>query len=583
MKNRLRQTIALFLTGFALLGQSCVEEELLPERIPFVWETNNWAARRLLRQLQEQPAASEEFLTVLSGEKAFYSGIRLIGMPEYGLCYFIPYGSDKVEGALFYPLDSELREDGTYLLEGMLNSPDNINASRLNEDIPITKRFLYSMPFKELQEQGVEVLPALVACAEALDGKSVPISEEESSFPPGTRANFNDVIFIELRFSAAFYGEEDGNGGVTVTGLGQSTIKNVLQTTFWKMNVKIRIEPEYIPPFIVHFALPASELGNPDAFFPAFFWTLQNEFSLRGFSPNIQHEIYYNHAPWGSSGESSGGNTGGGTTGGSSGTGGGGGGSSSSGGNSSSTSTPSFDEPVADTSRGCKRIQSQIEKLWTTLNSVEAKTIGINKYISFQTYLDEVTKDPKHEHATLLIDYEDEENTRVLTEVFHGSENNVMQTISSNYVTAQIHNHPNGSPPSAQDLLFTAEMMRDEHNYQATFIYNHRNESYYSLYVYSSETGENLYRSLYNEIDPVTHDFKSTSKCEQILNNHTYVYQKFSREMKQIYRLCIIIEEYGRGIAITKYNTETKRNEVYRVKRGKDKKGKEIYTPLIYE
>lgn len=151
MKNHLRQLIVLFLTGFALLGQSCVEEELPPERMPFVWETDNWAARQLLRQLQEQPAASEEFLSALSGEKVFYSGIRLIGMPAYGLCYFIPYGSDKVEGALFYPLESKIREDGTYLLEGTLNPPDNIDARRLNEDIPITKRFLYSAQFQALQ------------------------------------------------------------------------------------------------------------------------------------------------------------------------------------------------------------------------------------------------------------------------------------------------------------------------------------------------------------------------------------------------------------------------------------------------
>lgn len=93
-------------------------------------------------------------------------------------------------------------------------------------------------------------------------------------------------------------------------------------------------------------------------------------------------------------------------------------------------------------------------ELWESLSSIKDTTLGINTYISFKTYLDEVAKDPKHEHATLLIDYEDEDHTRVLTEVFHGTEDNVIQTYSSNYVAAQVHNHPNGSPPSAQDLLF---------------------------------------------------------------------------------------------------------------------------------
>lgn len=52
-------------------------------------------------------------------------------------------------------------------------------------------------------------------------------------------------------------------------------------------------------------------------------------------------------------------------------------------------------------------------------------------------------------------------------------------------------------------------------------------------------------------------------------------------EKMQIYRLCAVIEEFGKGIAVTKYNPETKKNEVYRVEKGKDKKGNVVYAPLI--
>jgi len=220
-------------------------------------------------------------------------------------------------------------------------------------------------------------------------------------------------------------------------------------------------------------------------------------------------------------------------------------------------------------------------ELWESLSSIKDTTLGINTYISFKTYLDEVAKDPKHEHATLLINYEDEDHTRVLTEVFHGTEDNVIQTYSSNYVAAQVHNHPNGSPPSAQDLLFTAEMMREENNYQATFAYNHEDKSYYSLYAYKPEAGEDLYQALKNEIDPVTHDFKSGGECDKIVETINSTYKNFSTEMMQIYRLCAVIEEFGKGIAVTKYNPETKKNEVYRVEKGKDKKGNIVYAPLI--
>ena len=125
------------------------------------------------------------------------------------------------------------------------------------------------------------------------------------------------------------------------------------------------------------------------------------------------------------------------------------------------------------------------------------------------------------------------------------------------------------------------ERFLEENNYQATFVYNHEDKSYYSLYAYEPEAGGNLYQALKNEIDPVTHDFKSGGECDKILKTMESTYKNFSSEIMQIYRLCAVIEEFGKGIAVTKYNPETKKNEVYRVEKGKDKKGNVVYAPLI--
>ena len=125
------------------------------------------------------------------------------------------------------------------------------------------------------------------------------------------------------------------------------------------------------------------------------------------------------------------------------------------------------------------------------------------------------------------------------------------------------------------------ERFMEENNYQATFVYNHEDKSYYSLYAYEPEAGGNLYQALKNEIDPVTHDFKSGGECDKILKTMESTYKNFSSEIMQIYRLCAVIEEFGKGIAVTKYNPETKKNEVYRVEKGKDKKGNVVYAPLI--
>lgn len=303
MKNHLRLITVLFLAGFVLLGQGCAREELPSEGMPSAWETANWAACRLQQQLQEQPAAADDFLISLAGKEPLYAYVRLISMPDYGLCYFIPYGNGKVEGALFYPLDSEMREDGTYLLEGNLNHPVNIDARQLNENIPITKRFLYSAQFQALQEQGMEVLPALVACAEALNGKSVPISEEESSFTPATRAT--NMLKVILRFSNVYYGETNSAGEVIVKGLTQEELKRSTTAALQRMNVQSHILLEYRSPFSIHFCISESELRNsPDAFLNTLVTFIHNDLSLGGFNVHIEYEytIFTGGATGGSSG-----------------------------------------------------------------------------------------------------------------------------------------------------------------------------------------------------------------------------------------------------------------------------------------
>lgn len=85
MKTYLRLIAVIFLAGFALLEQSCAEKEAPPPaRMSSVWETDNWAACQLQRQLQEQPTASDEFLSSLAGKEPFYAYVQLISMPDYG-------------------------------------------------------------------------------------------------------------------------------------------------------------------------------------------------------------------------------------------------------------------------------------------------------------------------------------------------------------------------------------------------------------------------------------------------------------------------------------------------------------------
>ena len=571
MKTHLKLIAVLFLAGFALLGQSCAEEEFPPRPGPaFPADVTNRYALLLQEQLQADGAAYDRYTEVLSDRTPVYEEVRFATHSAYGLCYIIPYCSPSgptIEGAVYLPARATCAEDGTVTFDGSLGTPIDIDAPTINRDIPFTERYTYSMPFKHLQDKGWNVDPELLLYAELLDNKILPLSPED--FPDGfihTKATVN-ILEICMRYESEYVGGRTD----AVIGMHPDLLIRVIEESLKRLGIRDLDNPCQHRFLTMIISIPENKLPSysVNVFIDQLMFEIRQALIVQGFELSIQYTFEFK--PYTVSGGSSTGESGG--TGGSS------------GGRGSGASTPtqpsSFKEPLKDNSAMSKQIQQESVELWESLSSIKDTTLGINTYISFKTYLDEVAKDPKDEHATLLIDYEDEDHTRVLTEVFHGTEDNVIQTYSSNYVAAQVHNHPNGSPPSAQDLLFTAEMMREENNYQATFVYNHEDKSYYSLYAYEPEAGGNLYQALKNEIDPVTHDFKSGGECDKILKTMESTYKNFSSEIMQIYRLCAVIEEFGKGIAVTKYNPETKKNEVYRVEKGKDKKGNVVYAPLI--
>lgn len=527
MKNHLRLIAVLFLAGFALLGQSCVEENH-PPRPAVPTNITNRQASILQELLLRNSAVYDELSDMLDSRSPLYEQVRFSVHSDFGLCYIVPYlsiSAKQVEGAVYIPVNGSIAEDGTVTFDGTLGNPVDMNARKINNDVKFTKRYLYSMPFKTLQQQGLKVDPELLIYAELLDNKTLPIPPEElSSCEPDTKASVS-MLEITIEYESEYIGDRTD----AVIGMHPDLLAEQIKLALIQLQVNDKkCTCKHLFSTMI-LRIPTSELPkslSESTFIDLLIHQIKVNMNSKDFALYVIYRYQIISATGSGSGETGGSSSGGGN-------------SSSGSGNSSSTSPSSFDEPVADTSRTSKRIQSETEELWESLDSIQARTLGINTYISFQTYLDEVAKDPGNEHATLLIDYEDEDHTRVLTEVFHGTEDNVIQTYSSNYVAAQVHNHPNGSPPSAQDLLFTAEMMREENNYQATFVYNHEDKSYYSLYAYEPEAGGNLYQALKNEIDPVTHDFKSGGKCDKILKNHTYVYQDFSPEMEQIYCLCI--------------------------------------------
>lgn len=342
--------IILFLLASVFVWQSCQEQEFYPEKLLIPSEVNNEIAVFLLQQLQQQPDAYDEFVRVLESNQPFYEYVQVMTHPDYKLCYFIPYGREKIEGAVFYPVESEMMEDGKYSLRGKFGQPDKVDAWRLNHEIKITSRYLYSAQFKTLQDEGADVNPALVECAEQLSEHSVLVPEEESSFGVATRAS--GVLEVVLRYSESTYigGKYDA-----VYGLDPQRIVDVTRYALKQMGVRENIMPEHRLYQMIWFCIPQTELHvEADYFFRNLIQLIESHIYQDGFVVHLQYE-YKN---WYT--------TGGGGGGGSSGTGGsssgGGGGNTSSGGNTATSSTPLVNSIYAKTSTLTKSQRNLLEK-----------------------------------------------------------------------------------------------------------------------------------------------------------------------------------------------------------------------------
>ena len=210
MKTHLKLIAVLFLAGFALLGQSCAEEEFPPRPGPaFPADVTNRYALLLQEQLQADGAAYDRYTEVLSDRTPVYEEVRFATHSAYGLCYIIPYCSPSgptIEGAVYLPAGATCAEDGTVTFDGSLGTPIDIDAPTINRDIPFTERYTYSMPFKHLQDKGWNVDPELLLYAELLDNKILPLSPED--FPDGfihTKATVN-ILEICMRYESEYVG-----------------------------------------------------------------------------------------------------------------------------------------------------------------------------------------------------------------------------------------------------------------------------------------------------------------------------------------------------------------------------------------
>lgn len=567
--------ICLAIIAFILNGCQFEERYHIADIFPGNDVTNPQAIL-FLEQLQKQEDAQEDFATALSGYQPMYEEVKITTSSDYGYCYFIPYADHEgvICGSIYYIIDAKEQDGDVIALNDCpLDYLENINAERLNNDIPIYSRYVYSASFAELREKGFKVEPELTAFADLLsNGKTIPLSWEESPFRNSiVSKSSSNTLEIFLEYRVTYIGENyDAVYGLSPTALTriiQQTLQELCSQNHYYTNIT------HIPMVGIYVHIPVSDIGSlsPRTFAELFVERVEEHVLHMNFSIKIT----YTYRIIGGSSSNTGQPGSGGTT----------GGNNNPNPDNNPDSPPYYRQAEVINCPHAASTGSVLSDLFTGFNAADSGRIGVNNYISFEEYLNDIAQNGDIEHSTSLIRYEhgDDSVSYHLTPTKHGTADGVGNEVGSNSLVATMHNHPNGTPPSAQDLLFTVEQGMDStKNYQTTFIYV--NEStYYTLYIKDKSRLADLYEAICDEIDPETNGFKKQGKCSKFISEHQNTYYRLASEIEQqIYQLAIITARYGNGIFITKYNTNSKTNQIYGVReKGVLSNGSPNYQPII--
>lgn len=206
-------SIWIYFLGMIPFLISCGEQENVIKNVDP--EAVNPHAKSFLQQIQRENAY-DYFLELMQGNKPLYEFIQLSTSSKYGLYYFIPYlgNEHRVEGCVYYP--------ASILDRYTAFTPFILTPSKLNEEIPITERFLYSAKFKCLQEQGLDVDSKLIEFAELLADTIISISPyDDVVLPKSTRSGGS--LSLSIGYDATYIGTKID----AVYGLSLSTFAGI--------------------------------------------------------------------------------------------------------------------------------------------------------------------------------------------------------------------------------------------------------------------------------------------------------------------------------------------------------------------
>jgi len=225
MPKNIKCLIGLSIVLLYACQDNPVEEFTSGSQSLFSYNGNNNAGKSLLHQLKNHSSLQEGTRELLNArEELLYDHAVFRSGEVYGLYYLVPV-RDKASGvvnkALVYKVDAKA-DQGKVRLTNTLSEVLVLDEAELSQ-IPAYRRFLYSYPFKQWEDQGLKVLSSLSACAKRLDGKLVPAETSELPSPVSKILTSWVTVTYELHLNVEIEG-----GGVVVYGIPSSEVEAIL-------------------------------------------------------------------------------------------------------------------------------------------------------------------------------------------------------------------------------------------------------------------------------------------------------------------------------------------------------------------
>lgn len=568
--NRYCHLLLLFV--FILSG--CIEFED-PDYITLAKEGgSNEAAMRLLRLLEKQGNGVQGLLEMTEPYKPMLDNTSLHMSSDYGMNFMVPFGdpeSHYVYGMVRYPVAYEQVGRNRVSIGERLLSPTKVDADVLNNTIDIKERYLYSSYFNQLGNSTINksdsTLTGYISLRDSvrhITDDNIPLRSSPMDFP---QFYAYDHIVIDVYYDSSYI----GNDPTAIYGLSPTTIMATIRQCLLNLSINeayFDINHNYIQMLKIGIVTEFLMYYNTDWLVPYVMQQVADILYCQGFLVNFQYTcnqyLKYDSQPYPT-------NHGGSYT----------GGSSPSGGSGESSNEIDSAKPYTEIEENCDSIQNA-DSIKAVTRAMIDSCLNVTPYpgpvtnVRWQDFTDSIANKDSIEYGTALNNYGNDGHH--LTTIDSGTAHNVViNNISSTTTVATIHYHPNGTPPSAQDLLSLVKSGIESNKMQSSMVYT-RDSVFYSLQITDRSKLAAFYNKIKNEVDSTTNDFKKDGEMDNVISRHYSAYESLGVEEKTITQMSLLLKKMDAGINIVRTEIRPSYNNVviYSVM----KKSKKKYKPI---